>query len=67
MPDIDVADTVAAPGISVLLSLGFLVASVRQRAPHLLALAGVAVILGLAFSALGTGWNATNCIVFGHL
>lgn len=53
-------ESVAAPGLGVLLSLGFLVASVRQRAPHLLALGGVALALGLAFGALGAGWEAMN-------
>ena len=51
---------VAAPGIGVILSLGFVVASISQRAPHLLALAGVALILGLAFGASKTGWDAMN-------
>lgn len=51
---------VAAPGLGVILSLGFVVASLTQRAPHLLALAGVALALGLAFGALGAGWEAMN-------
>jgi len=51
---------VAAPGLGVLLSLAFLVASVRQRAPHLLALAGVALTLGLAFGAMRIGWDSMN-------
>jgi hypothetical protein len=50
----------AAPGLGVILSLGFLVASLTQRAPHLLALGGVALVLGLAFGALGAGWEAMN-------
>lgn len=49
---------VAAPSMGVLLSLSFLVASLRQRAPHLLALAGVALTLGLALGALKIGWSA---------
>lgn len=56
----DRVGAVAAPGVGVLLSLGFLVASLKQRAPHLLALAGVALMLGLAFGALRTGWDAMN-------
>lgn len=51
---------VAAPGLGVILSLGFVVASLTQRAPHLLALGGVALALGLSFGALGTGWEAMN-------
>jgi hypothetical protein len=51
---------VAAPGLGVILSLGFVVASLTQRAPHLLALGGVALALGLAFGALGAGWEAMN-------
>lgn len=53
-------ENVAAPGIGVILSLGFLVASITQRAPHWLALAGVALALGLLGGALGTGWDAMN-------
>lgn len=53
-------ERVAAPGMGVILSLGFLVASLTQRAPHLLALGGVALVLGLAFGALGAGWEAMN-------
>jgi hypothetical protein len=49
-----------APALGVILSLAFLVSSLRQRAPHLLALAGVALALGLAFSALEIGWEAAN-------
>jgi hypothetical protein len=56
----DGLERVAAPGMGVLLSLGFLVASITQRAPHLLALGGVALALGLAFGALGAGWEAMN-------
>jgi hypothetical protein len=44
----------------VILSLGFVVASVTQRAPHMLALAGVALMLGLSFGALNLGWQSTN-------
>ena len=51
---------VAAPLLSVILSLGFVVASLRQRAPHLLALAAVAVALGLAFGTLRAGWESVN-------
>jgi hypothetical protein len=51
---------VAAPGVGVLLSLAFAIASLRQRAPHLLALAGIALVLGLAFAAAQAGWGAMN-------
>ena len=53
-------EPVAAPGLGVLLSLAFVVASLRQRAPHLLALAGIALVLGLAFGAAAVGWDAMN-------
>jgi hypothetical protein len=51
---------VMAPGLGVLFSLAFVVASLSQKAPHLLALAGVALILGLAFRASSTGWDDMN-------
>jgi peptidoglycan/LPS O-acetylase OafA/YrhL len=50
----------AAPLLGVILSLAFVVASVRQRAPHYLALAGVALVLALVFGALGAGWASVN-------
>jgi len=56
----DGLERVAAPGMGVILSLGFLVASLTQRAPHLLALGGVALVLGLAFGSLAAGWEAMN-------
>jgi hypothetical protein len=46
--------------LSVILSLAFVVASLRQRAPHMLALAGVAIVLGFAFGAIDRGWTAVN-------
>jgi hypothetical protein len=51
---------IAAPAIGVILSLGFLVTSIRQRAPHLLALGGVALALGVVFGLLGQGFEAMN-------
>ena len=57
---IDGMARVAVPGLGVLLSLSFVAASITQRAPHLLALAGVALALGLAGGALGAGWDAMN-------
>jgi hypothetical protein len=50
----------AAPLLGAILSLAFVVASLRQRAPHYLALAGVALALGLAFGALRAGWESVN-------
>jgi hypothetical protein len=46
--------------LGVILSLAFVVASLRQRAPHLLALAGVALALGVAFGATSGGWTSAN-------
>ena len=59
------AERVAPAVIGVLLSLGFVVASLTQRAPHMLALAGVALMLGLAFGALNLGWQSTNWMLVG--
>jgi len=50
----------AAPAIGVILSLAFVVASIRQKAPHFLALAGVALALGAAFATLKLGFAAIN-------
>ena len=50
----------AAPALGVLLSLGFVGASVTQRAPHLLVLGGVALALGVAFGRVDAGWEAMN-------
>ena len=50
----------AAPVLGVILSLGFVVASLRQRAPHYLALAGVAIALGLALGTTAGGWESAN-------
>ena len=60
-------ERVMAPGLGVILGLGFLVASLTQKAPHLLALGGVALLLGLAIAALGAGWEAANwmLVLFG--
>ena len=46
--------------LGVILSLAFVVASFTQRAPHLLVLAPVALLLGLAFSVSAPGWDAMN-------
>ena len=51
--------------LGVILSLAFLVASVRQRAPHLLALAGVALALGVAVATVADGWAAANWLFVG--
>jgi hypothetical protein len=50
----------AAPVLGVILSLGFVVVSLRMRAPHHLALAAVAVALGLALGATGGRWDSVN-------
>ena len=46
--------------VTVILSLSFVVAGVRQRAPHFLALGGVAVALAIAIARLTTGWDSIN-------
>jgi MFS family permease len=53
-------ERLAAPILGVILSLAFVVASLRQRAPHYLALAAVAVALGLAVGAAEDGWTSVN-------
>lgn len=53
-------EQIVVPGFGVLLSVGFVVASLKQRAPHLLVLAGVALMLGLAFSVRSAGWDSMN-------
>lgn len=55
----------AAPGLGVLFSLAFVVASLSQKAPHLLALAGVALTLGLALRTSTPGWDAMNWMLIG--
>jgi hypothetical protein len=59
----DGLESVAAPGAGVVLSLGFIVASLTQRAPHLLILAGAALVLGLALGTLSAGWDAMNWLL----
>ena len=55
-----------APAIfGVVFSLGFVVASLTQQVPHMLALAGVALMLGLAFAGLNLGWQSTNWMLVG--
>lgn len=50
----------AAPILGVILSLGFLVAAVRQHAPHYLALAGVAVAMGIVLGTWNAGWESAH-------
>ena len=50
----------ATPVLSVILALSFVAVSVNQRAPHYLALAAVAVALGLSLGAMTTGWDSMN-------
>jgi hypothetical protein len=55
----------AAPILGVIVSLAFLVISLRQRAPHYLALAGVALALGIALGRIGGGWTSANWMFVG--
>jgi hypothetical protein len=57
------AEHTAPVAIGLLFSLAFLIASVRERAPHLLALAGVALMLGIAVATLGLGWSGLNWLL----
>jgi hypothetical protein len=50
----------AAPILGVILALSFVVVSMRQRAPHYLALSAVALAAGLALGALQGGWTSVN-------
>jgi hypothetical protein len=59
------AEQRAAPILGVILSLAFLVASVTQRAPHYLALAAVAIALGLALRSIEGGWTGANWLFVG--
>ena len=58
-------ESVAAPALGVILSLGFVVASLSQRAPYMLALAGVALVLAVVFGTVSTGWDAVNWMFIG--
>ena len=53
------------PIIAVILSLGFVVISVRQHAPHYLALGGVALALGIALGWTHGGWTSVNWMFLG--
>lgn len=48
------------PGVGVIVSLGFVVASMKQRDRHFLVLAGVALALGIALGSLQMGWQSLN-------
>jgi hypothetical protein len=50
----------AAPVLGVILSLSFVVASLRQRAPHYLALAAVALATGVSLGTISGGWASVN-------
>lgn len=50
----------ATPGIGLVLSLSFVIASIRQKAPHMLALAAVALVLGFSFGMLKLGWESLS-------
>ena len=50
-----------APAVmTVILSLSFVAVGLRQRAPHFLALAGVAVAMALAIGTIASGWASMN-------
>jgi len=53
-------ETRIAPIFGVILSLAFLVAALRQRAPYYAALAAVVLALGFAIGALVTGWDGLS-------
>jgi len=48
------------PLLSAILSLAFVVAAVRQHAPHYLGLAGVAIASGIALGTWRGGWESVN-------
>jgi multisubunit Na+/H+ antiporter MnhB subunit len=48
------------PALALIVSLGFVIASVRQRAPHLLVLSGVALALAIGFASLNLGWESLS-------
>jgi hypothetical protein len=50
----------ATPLLGVILALSFVVVSMKQRAPHSLALGAVALAAGLALDALNGGWMTVN-------
>lgn len=50
------AEHTVTPAIGLVLSLAFVIASIRQKAPHMLALAVVALVLGFSFGMLKLGW-----------
>lgn len=55
----------AAPVLGVIVSLAFVVISLKQRAPHYLALAGVALALGVALGTISGGWSSANWMFVG--
>mgnify|MGYP000962020371 CR=1 FL=1 len=58
-------ETRLVPIVGVLAALAFLVGAVRQGAPWLLALAAVALLLGLAVGSLGLGLAGLNWLLIG--
>jgi len=59
------AGQMATPVIAVILSLGFVVISVRQHAPHYLALGALVLALGLALGWTHGGWASVNWMFLG--
>ena len=55
----------ATPILGVILGLAFVLAGFKQRAPHYLALAGVALALGFALAPIGEGWQGANWLLVG--
>jgi hypothetical protein len=51
--------------LSVILALGFVAISIRQRTPHHLALAGAAAALAVAVTVIATGADAINWLFLG--
>jgi hypothetical protein len=62
MKNTDRTEQMAAPVITVIMSLAFVVASIRQRAPHYLALAAVAAALALALGSMRAGFESLNWV-----
>jgi hypothetical protein len=55
-----VTNQMAAPILSVIVSLAFLVAALRQHAPHYLAIGGIALALGIGFGVANAGWESAH-------
>ena len=58
-------DRLAAPGLTVILSLGLVAIAVRDHMPHMFAVAGAAIALGATASSLFVGWEAASWFLVG--